>query len=280
MDNEETVEAHEASTHVGLGRFRGRAIVVFGAGSAGPGWGNGKAAAVAFAREGGAVAAVDLDRAAAQETADIITAEGGRAIPLVADVTRSDQVAATIEAVVDAFGRIDVLHNNVGLTKMGGPIELSEADWHKQIDINLTSIFLTCKHTLPVMLKQGRGAIVNVSSLAGIRYTGYPYIGYYAAKAGVNHFTSALALEYAARGIRVNAVVPGSIDTPLIHRQIVGQYGSDEEMVRRRNAACPTGRMGTAWDIARAAVFLASDEASYVNGVCLPVDGGMHCRAH
>jgi NAD(P)-dependent dehydrogenase (short-subunit alcohol dehydrogenase family) len=280
MEDETAFPTTEDTGHVGLGRFRGRCVVVFGAGSAGPGWGNGKAAAIAFAREGAAVAAIDVDPAAAGETADIIAGEGGRAIALTADVTRSDEVAAAVEAAVAAFGRIDVLHNNVGLTKMGGPIELSEADWHKQIDVNLTSLFLTCKHTLPVMLRQGRGAIVNVSSLAGIRYTGYPYIGYYAAKAGVNQFTAALALEYAARGIRVNAVVPGSIDTPLIHRQIVGRYGSDEEMVRQRNAACPTGRMGTAWDIARAAVFLASDEAAYVNGVALPVDGGMHCRCH
>jgi NAD(P)-dependent dehydrogenase (short-subunit alcohol dehydrogenase family) len=280
MGNTQTTCESAKDGHVGLGRFRDKTVIVFGAGSAGPGWGNGKAAAVAFAREGARVVAVDRDPHAVQETAAIIEGEGASCLSLVADVTVSAQVAAAVDATVAAFGRIDVLHNNVGLTVMGGPVELSEADWHRQIDVNLTSVFLTCKHTIPVMLKQGGGAIVNVSSLAGIRYTGYPYIGYYAAKAGVNQFTSALALEYAARGIRVNAVIPGSIDTPLIHSQIVGQYKSEEEMIRKRNALCPTGRMGTAWEVARAAVFLASDEASYINGVCLPVDGGMHCRAH
>lgn len=266
-------------THTGLGRLKGRTVLVFGAGSSGPGWGNGKAAAVAYAREGATVVAVDVGRAAAQETAEIIAGEGGSCLPFAADVTVSAEIERIVAETVARCGRIDVLHNNVGRTVMGGPIELDEAQWHAQIDVNLTSVFLSCKHVLPVMLRQGKGAIVNVSSLAAIRYTGYPYIGYYAAKAGVNQMTAALALQHAAEGIRVNAVMPGSIDTPLIHAQIAGRYASDAEMVRQRDAACPTGKMGTAWDVARAAVFLASDEARYINGVCLPVDGGMHCRA-
>lgn len=265
--------------HVGLGRLKGRTVLVFGAGSSGPGWGNGKAAAVAFAREGATVVAVDVAIAAARETAEIIASEGGTCLALAADVTASAEVEGIVATTVERFGRIDVLHNNVGRTVMGGAIDLTEADWRAQIDVNLTSAFLTCKHVLPVMLRQRAGAIVNVSSLAAIRYTGYPYLGYYAAKAGLNQLTAALALQHAADGVRVNAVMPGSIDTPLIHAQIAGRYASDEEMVRRRNAACPTGRMGTAWDVARAAIFLASDEAAYVNGVCLPVDGGLHCRA-
>jgi NAD(P)-dependent dehydrogenase (short-subunit alcohol dehydrogenase family) len=130
---------------------------------------------------------------------------------------------------------------------------------------------------IPHMLQQGGGAIVNISSLAAIRWTGYPYFAYYAAKAAVNQATVALAMQYARRGIRANCIMPGLIDTPLIHKQISGQYTSVEEMIAARNAAVPVGKMGTAWDIANAAVFLASDEAQFITGVCLPVDGGQSC---
>jgi NAD(P)-dependent dehydrogenase (short-subunit alcohol dehydrogenase family) len=263
----------------GRGRLKGKVAVVFGAGSAGPGWGNGKATAVAFAREGALVVGVDFVAAAAEETAAIIRSEGKVCEPYTADVTNSDHIKRVIDGAMETFGRIDILQNNVGLTVMGGPVELSESDWQKQIDTNLKSVYLSCKHTLPIMLAQGKGTIVNVSSIAGIRYTGYPYIGYYAAKGGVNQFTVGLALQYAAQGIRVNAVVPGLMNTPLIQKQIVGQYADGEAMMKQRHAASPTGRMGTAWDVAYASVFLASDEAQYINGVCLPVDGGLHCRA-
>jgi NAD(P)-dependent dehydrogenase (short-subunit alcohol dehydrogenase family) len=260
------------------GRLQGKICLVMGAGSAGPGWGNGKAAAVLFAREGAKVACVDRDPAAAEETAAIIRNEGGAAIALAADVTRDADVIATVAATMAQWGRIDVLHNNVGLATMGGPVELSEEAWRRTMDVNVTGLFLACKHVLPIMLTQGKGAIVNVSSLAGIRYTGYPYIAYYAAKGAVNQFTVGLALQHAAEGVRVNAVMPGLVDTPLIHQQIAGQYKSAAEMVAARDALSPTGKMGTAWDVAHAALFLASDEAAYVNGVCLPVDGGLHAK--
>lgn len=260
------------------GRLAGKICLVMGAGSAGPGWGNGKAAAVLFAREGAKVACVDRETAAAEETAAIIRAESGAAIALSADVTRNADVVATVAATMAEWGRIDVLHNNVGLATMGGPVELSEEAWRRTMDVNVTGLFLACKHALPIMLAQGKGAIVNVSSLAGIRYTGYPYIAYYAAKGAVNQFTVGLALQHAAQGIRVNAVMPGLVDTPLIHQQIAGQYTSTAEMVAARDALSPTGKMGTAWDVAHAALFLASDEAAYVNGVCLPVDGGLHAK--
>lgn len=260
------------------GRLAGKICLVMGAGSAGPGWGNGKAAAVLFAREGAKTACVDRETAAAEETAAIIRAEGGAAIALSADVTRDADVVATVAATMAEWGRIDVLHNNVGLATMGGPVELSEEAWRRTMDVNVTGLFLACKHVLPIMLAQGKGAIVNVSSLAGIRYTGYPYIAYYAAKGAVNQFTVGLALQHAAQGIRVNAVMPGLVDTPLIHQQIAGQYKSTAEMVAARDALSPTGKMGTAWDVAHAALFLASDEAAYVNGVCLPVDGGLHAK--
>jgi NAD(P)-dependent dehydrogenase (short-subunit alcohol dehydrogenase family) len=259
-------------------RLKDKVALVFGAGSSGPGWGNGKAAAVAFAREGARVIAVDLNLAAAEETRGLIEAEGGTCLALAADVTNSESVKRAVDVTMERYGRIDILHNNVGVTKMGGPVELDEADWQRTIDLNLTSVYLACKHVLPIMCAQASGAIVNISSLAAIRYTGYPYFAYYAAKAGVNQATVAIALQYASQGIRANAIVPGYIDTPLIHNQISGQYASSEEMIRERNKLTPMGRMGTAWDIAKAAVFLASDDAQYITGVCLPVDGGASAR--
>jgi NAD(P)-dependent dehydrogenase (short-subunit alcohol dehydrogenase family) len=268
-----------APTKAPDGRLQDRVAIVFGAGSAGPGWGNGKAAAVTFARAGARVIAVDIDLAAAGETRDIIAAEGWSCEAVAADVTDGGQIKALVEDIAARHGRIDILHNNVGTTAMGGPIEESEESWHRVLDINLTSVFLTCKHVLPVMLRQGKGAIVNVSSLAAVRYSGYPYSSYYASKAGVNQFTVGLAMQYAKQGIRANVVMPGMMNTPLIYRQIAGQYASAEAMVAARDAACPMGRMGTAWEVANAALFLVSDEASYITGVCLPVDGGLSCRA-
>lgn len=259
-------------------RFKDKVAILFGAGSVGPGWGNGKATAVLFARNGAHVACVDVNREAAQETVDIIQGEGGAATAFACDVTNSEAVKEVVDAVVGQHGRIDVLHNNVGFATMGGPIELDEAAWRRTIDLNVTSCFITCKHVLPHMLQRRSGAIVNVSSVAAIRYTGYPYVAYYAAKAAVNNFTMGLALQYARDGIRVNAVMPGLMNTPLIFQQISGQYANAEEMVKAHDAACPMGRMGTAWDIAKAALFLASDDADYITGVSLPVDGGLTCR--
>lgn len=258
-------------------RLKGKTAIVFGAGSSGPGWGNGKAAAVAYAREGAAVACIDLDRAAAEETANIIAGEGNRAVAIAANVTDQASVDDAVAATVQALDGIDILHNNVGVTHMGGPVELDEKSFHAAVDLNLGSVYRCAKAVLPHMLEKGRGAIVNISSLAAIRYTGYPYFAYYATKAAVNQATVALAMQYARQGIRANCIMPGLIDTPLIYKQIAGQYASAGEMVAARNAMVPVGRMGTAWDIAAAAVFLASDEAQFITGVCLPVDGGQSC---
>lgn len=260
-------------------RLEARTAIIFGAGSVGPGWGNGKASAVTFARAGAHVVCVDAVEAAAAETVAIITAEGGSAEAAACDVLDSDRVKALVDGIAAARGRIDILHNNVGYAQMGGPIELTEADWHRAIDLNVTSCFITCKHVLPHMLKQGAGSITNVSSVAAIRWVGYPYVAYYAAKAAVNNFTQGLALQYARDGIRVNAIMPGLMNTPLIFQQISGQYADPAEMVRARDAACPMGRMGTAWDIANAALFLNSDEAAYITGISLAVDGGLTARA-
>ena len=264
---------------VGRGRLEDKVVLIFGAGSVGEGWGNGKATSVAYAREGATVVAVDRDLAAAESTASIISALGGRVSSHGADVTDSNSVKSVVDQVLAEHGRIDVLHNNVGTTIMGGPIELTEAEWHTVLDVNLTSAFLTCKHVLPAMLERKKGAIVNISSIAAVRYTGYPYSAYYAAKAGINQFTVGLALQYARQGIRVNAIMPGLMNTPLIYQQISGQYADAEAMAQARHDATPMGRMGTGWDIAAAAIFLASDEANYITGVCLPVDGGLTCKA-
>ncbi|CAN5391952.1 glucose 1-dehydrogenase [soil metagenome] len=258
-------------------RFNDKVVLIFGAGSSGPGWGNGKAAAALYAREGARVVAVDLKLAAAEETRDTLRSEGFDAIALAADVTSSADIAGVVTHVMTTFGRIDVLHNNVGMTVMGDVVELSEADWQRGLDINMTSAFLTCKHVIPVMQAQQRGAIVNISSLASIQVNNYPYVAYQSAKAGLNHLTRSIAVRYAAQGIRANAVLPGVMDTPLIYKQIAGEYQDVEAMKRARHAASPMGRMGDAWDVAHAAAFLASDDAKYITGVILPVDGGKSC---
>lgn len=260
-----------------MGRLAGKMALVFGAGSSGPGWGNGKAVAVAYAREGARVVCLDISLAAAGETAAIIAGEGNQAIAVAVDVTRLESVQRAVAEAVAAFGTPDILHNNVGVVFHGGPVELEEDDFRKAIDINIGSVYRTTKVVLPLFLKQGAGAIVNIASLAAIRWTGYPYFAYYAAKAAVVQATAALAVQYAPHGIRANSILPGMIDTPLIYNQISSQYASVEEMVAARNRAVPMGRMGTAWDIAAASVFLASDEARFITGVALPVDGGQSC---
>ncbi len=262
------------------GRLKDKVALVTGAGSVGPGWGNGKASAVLYGREGAKVFLVDVDSEAVAETEGVISAEGGVCRSHIADVTRSADVARLVEACLEAFGRIDVLHNNVGIVEVGGPVEIGEDDWDRLIDINLKSMFLTCKHVLPIMERQGGGAIVNISSVASIRYVGYPSVSYCASKGAVNQLTQNIAVQYAAKGIRANCILPGLMRTPMIVEPLKDVYGEGgyEEMVRQRDAMAPTGRMGDAWDVAYAALFLASDEARYVNGAQLVVDGGLSCK--
>lgn len=258
-------------------RLEGKVVAVFGAGSSGEGWSNGKAAAVLYAREGARVFVIDSRAEAAAETDAVIRAEGGISVAAQADVRRSDDIARVVDDLLRQWGRIDVLHNNVGITEMGDPVSASEESWHRVMDVNITSVFLTCKYVLPHMISRKSGAIINISSTASLQINTHPYFSYYASKSGVNHLTRALAVHYAPYGIRANAVLPGVMDTPLIYQQIAGQFRDNEEMIRARSAASPMGRMGTAWDVAHAALFLASDEAQYITGVCLPVDGGKSC---
>ncbi len=198
------------------GRLSGKAALVLGAGSSGPGWGNGKATAVAFAREGARVACVDINAAAAEETAAIIRGEGHDAIALQGDVTKATDVAACVAATLDAFGRIDVLDNNVGIATVGGVVELEESEWDRVFAVNLKSCFLAMKHVIPAMERQGGGSIINISSIASLRWTGVPYATYYATKAAMNHLTRTTAVEYAAKKIRVNTILPGLMKTPMV----------------------------------------------------------------
>ena len=262
------------------GRLKDKVALVTGAGSSGPGWGNGKAAAVLFAREGAKVVAVDLNPAAAEETRDIIVAEDGECFALHTDVTRADQVEAMVQQGLDTYGRIDILHNNVGIVEVGGPVEASEESWDRVMDVNLKSMFLTCKYTLPYMEQQGGGAIVNISSVVGIRYLGVPYISYSASKAAILQFTQSLAVQYAEKNIRANTILPGMMNTPMIVEPLKDVYadGDVEKMIQMRNEQCPMKKMGDAWDVAYAALFLASDEAKYVTGAQLVVDGGLTCK--
>jgi NAD(P)-dependent dehydrogenase (short-subunit alcohol dehydrogenase family) len=263
------------------GRLKGKVAIVTGAGSAGPGWGNGKATAVLFAREGARVFLVDNRAEAAAETAQIIAGEGGTACLHVADVTDAGQVAALVERCIATYGRIDVLDNNVGIAEVSATAEMSEESWDRVMRVNLKSMFLMCRAVLPQMIRQfeseGRGgAIVNMGSLAGVRWTGVPYIGYAASKSAVGGITRTIALEHARQGIRCNAILPGRLNTPMIREPLKAVYGGDiGRMIAVRDAQCPMGRMGDAWDVAYAALFLVSDEAKYITGVELPVDGGI-----
>ena len=263
-----------------VGRLADKVALVVGAGSSGPGWGNGKAASVLFAREGAKVLCADINPEAAAETAGIIAGEGGQAAAQAADVARGDQVEAMVVRCLELYGRIDVLHNNVGIVEVGGPVEASEESWDRVLAVNLTSMFLTCKHVLPVMEEQGKGAIVNVASIAAIRWIGVPYVSYSASKAGVVQLTRSVALQYAAKGIRANAILPGLMNTPMIVEPLKDAYaeGDVEKMVAIRDAQCPMGHMGDAWDVAYAALYLASDEAKYVTGTELIVDGGITAK--
>jgi NAD(P)-dependent dehydrogenase (short-subunit alcohol dehydrogenase family) len=261
-------------------RLEGKTAIVVGAGQTpGDTIGNGRATAVLFAREGANVLLVDRNLASADETKAMIEDEGGRATALEADVTREPDCEALVKACVDTYGRVDILHNNVGIGGGdAGPTHLTEDVWQNIFDVNLKSVFLTCKHTLPVMREQGSGSIINISSVAAVCSVGM--LAYKTSKAGINALTHTVAMGNARYGIRANAIMPGLMNTPMAIEGISAARGiPKDQLIEQRDAQVPLGgKMGTAWDIAYAALYLASDEAKFVTGVILPVDGGQSAR--
>ncbi|HUN38867.1 MAG TPA: SDR family NAD(P)-dependent oxidoreductase [Acetobacteraceae bacterium] len=258
----------------------GKVAIVTGAGSVGPGWGNGKATATLLARQGAAVFLVDINPSAAEETRGIIQSEGGASAVHGSDMTLAADVENMVRACMARFGRLDVLVNNVGGSAPGDPVSMPEEVWDRQIDFNLKTAFLGCKYAIPEMLKQGKGAIVNISSVAGMRNdfaSGRVHVGYSASKAGVIQFSRSTAGAYAKHGIRVNTVVPGLMHTPLVATRLAKTVGNNDldALIEARHRAVPMGRMGDAWDVAHAVLFLASDEARYITGTEIVVDGGL-----
>lgn len=264
----------------GPGRLANKVAIIMGAGCVGPGWGNGRAIAVRFAQEGATVIAVDKNPESLPETLEMAGEFRFRIESQICDVTSSSQVEQLIQKVLQSHGKIDILVNNVGAPIPGGPTNLSEDDWHKQLDINLSSVFFTCKQVLPVMEKQGHGAIVNVSSTSGIRWTGAAQVGYAVAKAGVIQYGKVAAVEFAKKGIRINSVLPGQLHTPLVDAFLAKQQsrGDVEALLEVRQKRIPLPFMGDGTDTANAVLFLASDEARFITGTELVVDGGMSVR--
>ena len=259
-------------------RLDGKVTFLTGIGSIGPGWGNGKATATLLARQGSAIFGLDIDEAAAEETEAIITSEGGTCEVEVCDMTQSAQVAAAVEHCLSRFDRIDVLVNNVGGSAPGGPATLTEEQWDAQVAFNLKTAFLGCHHVLPVMLRQHSGVIVNLSSVAGIRqHVGRPQAAYSATKAAIIELSRSIAIQHATDGIRCNSVVPGLMHTPLVETRLAKQIagGDVEALIAARHGKVPMQRMGDAWDVAHAVLFLVSDEAGYITATELVVDGGL-----
>ncbi|MBU6497589.1 MAG: SDR family oxidoreductase [Rhodospirillales bacterium] len=261
-------------------RFAGKVAIVTGAGCVGPGWGHGRATAIRLAEEGAQVLAVDRDPARLEETLRDAGAAREAITPWLCDVTIGDSVAAMAAGCVERFGTIDVLINNVGGSAAGGPVEMSEDVWDAQVDFNLQSVFLTCKHVLPTMLARRSGAIVNVASTSALRWTGSAQVAYAATKAGVIQLSRVVAVQHAGHGVRVNTVVPGQLHTPMVESRLAGQRagGDVEALLAARQKRIPLGFMGDGRDTASAALFLASDEARFITGTELVVDGGMTAR--
>ena len=253
------------------GRLQGKRAIVTGAGSRAPGIGNGRAAAILFAREGADVLLVDRDEDAAAATREMIRADGNDAEILAADVTSEEDCRAMTAAAVDRWGGLDVLHNNVGIGSRGTVEQISPAEWDDVMRVNVTSMMLAAKAAVPAMRRSGGGAIINVSSISALRPRGLT--AYSVSKGAVATLTRALAVDHGADGIRANCIMPGPVYTPMVYA--AGMPGELRE--RRRNASLLKIE-GEGWDIGWAAVFLASDEARYVTGVILPVDGGVTVR--
>ena len=261
-----------------MGRLEGKCALIVGAGSVGPGWGNGRATAAVLVREGARVFGSDRDAEALAETSRMVEAEAGHGIDIrEADVTKTQELDALVAEAHERLGRIDILVNNVGGSAPGDVVSLGSDVWHSQMDTNITYVFETMKRVLPIMLDQGGGSIVNLASIAALRFFGPDCVAYAAAKAGLIKMGQVTAVKYAPRGVRVNTVVPGVMNTPLVTVRLVKQRGDGDadKLIAARHAQVPMGHMGDAWDVAEAVAFLASDAARYITATELVVDGGL-----
>ena len=261
-------------------RLQDKVAIITGAGCVGPGWGNGRSMAYRFMEEGASILAVDKNQDTLTETLEICTPFGEKIKTHICDATKGEAVSDMMDVCVERFGRLDILVNNVGGSKRGGPVELTEEDWDSQIDHNLKTVFLGCKFAIPHMEKTGGGAIVNIASTSGIRWSGSAQVAYAATKAGVIQMSRVIAVEYASRKIRVNSILPGQLHTPMVEARLANQRtgGDVGKLLEQRQSRIPLGFMGDGRDTANAAVFLASDEARFVTGTELVVDGGMTAR--
>ena len=248
-------------------RLEGKVAIVTGAGSSGPGVGNGKAAAVLFAREGAKVMLADAVLARAEETLAMIRDEGGEAEVIEANVTNADDCRRMVEATVERYGRLDILDNNVGISRRGSVLEINEEDWDFVMAVNVKSIVLCSKFAIPRMIESGGGSIINISSIAGMRaHSSTPYT---TSKAAVQGLTMSMAADHGPDGIRVNCIAPGLVYSPMVAPRM------DSDLREIRKNAAPLRTEGDSWDIGYTALFLASDESRWINGVTLPVDAGL-----
>ena len=248
-------------------RLEGKVAIVTGAGSSGPGVGNGRATATLFAREGAKVLLVDITEERAAETMEMIQAEGGVASTVQADVTRAADCERMVETCIERYGRLDILDNNVGISRRGTVVEVSEEDWDFIMAVNVKTIVMASKFAVPRMIEAGGGSIINISSIAGLRaHSSTPYT---ASKAAVIGLTISMAADHGPDGIRTNCIAPGLVYTPMVAPRM------DDDLRQVRSSSAPLRTEGTAWDIGNAALFLASDEARWINGVILPVDAGL-----
>src|SRR6058998_1053044 len=248
--------------------LEGKVALVSGGGAAGDGIGNGRAAAILLAKAGARVVVADRDLKLARRTVEMIESVGGQAIVVEVDVTRSADCAAMVRTAVERFGRLDLLDNNVGIGSRGSVVDLGEDEWRRVMQVNVETMFLVAKHAIPAMRRAGGGAIVNVSSISALRPRGLT--AYTASKGAVIALTRAMAVDHGREGIRVNCVAPGPVYTPMVYAG-----GMSDELRERRRRASPLGVEGSGWDVGYAALFLASEEARYITGVVLPVDGGV-----
>lgn len=261
-------------------RFESKVAIVTGAGCVGAGWGNGRAMAVRLAQEGAKVIAVDRDPDRLAETLALAGDAGALIQTCICDVTSAASVEHMVQVCLEKFKTIDILINNVGGSAPGGPVEMAEDVWDSQIAFNMKSVFLTCKYVLPTMLAKEHGAVVNVASTSGLRWTGSAQVAYAASKAAVIQMSKVMAVQHASKGVRFNTVVPGQLHTPMVEVRLANQRagGDVDALLQQRLKRIPIGFMGDGRDTASAALFLASEEARFITGTEIVVDGGMTAR--